>query len=164
MKTLLILRHAKTQPDAPHGDRARELNERGLRDAKTIGAHLRSGVGTPHAVVTSDATRATQTAEIIASELGFDHPLLIEPRIYAAGVDALLEVVRELPDEANTVILVGHNPGFEELTALLSGRNDDEVRLPTAAVAHLDFDVPRWSDVGSGIGVWRGIVTPRSLR
>lgn len=163
MKTLLILRHAKTQPDAPHGDRARELKERGHRDAAAIGVHLRSEIGPPDAIVTSDAVRARQTAEIVATQLGFGQPLSIEPRIYAAGVDTLLDVVRELPDEANFVILVGHNPGFEELAAALSGQDGDEVRLPTAAVARLEFDLPHWHDVRPGTGNWRGIVTPRSL-
>lgn len=163
MKTLLILRHAKTQPDAPHGDRARKLKERGHRDAAAIGAYVRGQVGTPDAIVTSDAIRARQTAEIIAAELGFDQPLTIEPRIYAADVETLLDVVRQLPGEADTVILVGHNPGFEELTASLSGHDEDEVRLPTAAVARLELDLPRWSDARPGIGILRGIVTPRSL-
>src|SRR4051794_3672895 len=99
MKTLLILRHAKTQPDAPQGDQARELKERGHRDAATIGAHIRSEVGTPDAIITSDAERARQTAEIVARELDFDRPLGIEPRIYTADLDALLRVVNELPDE-----------------------------------------------------------------
>src|SRR4051794_13182381 len=163
MKTLLILRHAKTQPDAPQGDHVRELKERGHHDAAAIGTHLRSEIGTPDAIVTSDAARARQTAEIIATELGFGKPLVIEPRIYAAGVDTLLQVVRELPDDAKTVILVGHNPGFEELAASLSGRDADDVRLPTAAVARLEFDLPRWSDVGPETGMWRGVVTPRTL-
>jgi phosphohistidine phosphatase len=164
MKTLLILRHAKTQPDAPQGDWARELKQRGHRDAAAIGAYLLPEVGTPNAIVTSDAQRARQTAEIIATELGFDRPLVIEPRIYSAAVEMLLDVVRQLPNEAETVILVGHNPGFEELAASLSGRDDDDVRLPTAAVARLEFDLPRWSDVRPGTGAWRGITSPRSLR
>src|SRR3954451_20328114 len=146
MKTLLILRHAKTQPDAPHGDWARELTERGHRDAAAMGAYLRTEVGTPDAIVTSDAKRARQTSEIVANELGVDRPLVIEPRIYGAEVGTLLDVVRQLPDEANMVILVGHNPGFEELAASLADRAEDEVSLPTAAVARLEFDLPHWSD------------------
>jgi phosphohistidine phosphatase len=163
MKTLLVLRHAKTQPDAPHGDWARELKKRGHRDATAIAAHLRSDIGTPDAIVSSDAKRARQTAEIVAAEIGFDRPLAIEPRIYTAEVDTLLDVVRQLPDDADTVILVGHNPGFEELAALLSNRDVDDVRLPTAAVAHLEFDVPRWSNVQPGSGAWHGVTSPASL-
>jgi phosphohistidine phosphatase len=163
MKTLLILRHAKTQPDAPQGDKARELKERGHRDAAAMGAYLRKEIGTPDAIVTSDAVRARQTAEIVARELNFDRPLVIEPRIYTADEGQLLDVVRQLPNESDTVILVGHNPGFEVLAASLSGRDEDEVRLPTAAVARLDFDLPGWSDVRPGSGAWRGITTPSSL-
>jgi phosphohistidine phosphatase len=160
MKTLLILRHAKAQPDAPHGDWARELKRRGRRDAVTIGARLRSEIGTPDAVVTSDAARARQTAELVATELSFDRPLTLEPRIYAADFDTLLGLVRAFPDEADSVVLVGHNPGFEELAAALAAKDLDDVRLPTAAVARVDFDVPRWSDVGPGSAVWRGVSKP----
>jgi len=162
MKTLVILRHAKTQPDAPRGDKVRELKERGHHDAAAMGAYLRAQVGTPDAIVTSDAIRARQTAEIVAAELGFDRPLTVEPRVYTADVETLLDVVRQLPDEAETVILVGHNPGFEELTAALSGRGEDEVRLPTAAFALLELNLSHWSEVRPGTGIWRGIVTPRS--
>ena len=71
MKTLLILRHAKTQPDAPGGDRLRNLTERGHRDAATIGGVINSLVGTPELIVTSDANRARQTAEIVAEACSY---------------------------------------------------------------------------------------------
>jgi phosphohistidine phosphatase len=160
VKTLLILRHAKAQPDAPHGDHARELNKRGRRDAAAIGAYLRSTIGTPDAIVTSDAARARQTADLAADELGDTLPPVLDPRIYTADLETLLEVVRGLPDNADSVVLVGHNPGFEELAAALAAIDLDEVRLPTAAVARVDFDVARWSDVGPGSAVWRGVSKP----
>jgi len=74
VRTLLILRHAKTQPDAPAGDHARALTERGHRDAATIADHIRNVIGTPDAIVTSDATRARQTASIVAAALESTSP------------------------------------------------------------------------------------------
>src|SRR5215218_11506464 len=102
MKTLLILRHAKTQPDAPEGDHARELTERGHRNAAAMGAYIHNLTGAPDAIITSDATRARQTAEIVATAVAFTAPLTVEPRIYGAELDTLLSVVRRIPDEVHS--------------------------------------------------------------
>ena len=163
MKTLLILRHAKTQPDAPAGDHVRELTERGLRNAAAMAAHILTLAGTPDAIVTSDATRARQTAEIVAPAVGFSAPLTVEPRIYGADVDTLLAVVRGISDDASSAIIVGHNPGFEELAEALAGNHDAGVRLPTSGLAVLEFDLERWDDVREGAGQLRGIATPRTI-
>ena len=163
MKTLLIMRHAKTQPDAPHSDHARKLTVRGVRDAKAMAGHIRAEIGVPDAIVTSDAKRARQTAEILAIELGFVAPLRVEPRIYDAGLGTLLEVVRRLPEKAERVVLVGHNPSFEALAEALSG-DTVEVHLPTSALAHVELDVPRWSDAKQGTGRLRGVSTRRTIR
>jgi phosphohistidine phosphatase len=163
MKTLLILRHAKAQQDAPKGDRARNLTQRGRRDAATMGAYVADALGRPDAIVASDAARARETAEAVAAATGFESSLTIAPAIYAADLDTLVAVVRDLPDAADSVVLVGHNPGFEELTAALAGVDEDEIRLPTAGLARLAFDVDAWSAVRPGGGRLEGIATPRSL-
>ncbi len=162
MKTLLILRHAKTQPDAPNGDHARQLTQRGHQDAEKVAAYIQRQFGAPDAIVTSDARRAMQTAEIVANGVGLASPLTVEPRIYAAGLDTLLGVVRELTDAADRVILVGHNPGFEEMAEALSS-GDEDVRLPTSAFAHLEFDVSRWAAVQPGLGTLREIATRHTI-
>ena len=163
MKTLLILRHAKTQPDAPAGDHARELTERGHRNAAVMGAYIHNRAGTPDAIITSDATRALQTAEIVAEAVGFASPLTVEPRIYTADVDTLLALVRSIRDEVDTAVIIGHNPGFEELAEALAGNHDQGVRLPTAGLALLEFDVERWDAVRAGSGRLREVATPRSI-
>ena len=161
-KTLFILRHAKAQPDAPRGDRARELTGRGLRNTAAIGAHLHATIDSPDAIVTSDARRARQTAEIVAAACDFTAPLTLEPKIYAADLDSLLQVVRALPDGADTALLVGHNPGLEMLSAMLAGAAG-EVSLPTAGLVHLEFEVARWGEVQPGSARWHGLTTPRDL-
>ena len=163
MKTLLILRHAKTQSDAPAGDHARELTERGHRNAAAIGAYIHNLTGTPDAIITSDATRALQTAEIVATAVNFAGPLTVEPRIYTADVNTLLALVRSILDEVHTAIIVGHNPGFEELAEALAGNHDQGVRLPTAALALLEFDVERWDTVRARSGRLREVATPRTI-
>jgi phosphohistidine phosphatase len=163
MKSLLILRHAKTQSDAPAGDHARELTERGHRNAEAMGAYIKNLTGTPDLIITSDATRARQTAEIVATAVDFAAPLTVEPRIYAADLDTLLGVVRRIPVEVQTAIIVGHNPGFEELAAALAGKTDEGVRLPTSGLALLEFDTQRWDAVRPGAGRLREVATPRTI-
>ena len=163
MKTLLILRHAKTQSDAPAGDHARELTERGQRNAADMGAYIYNLIGTPDAIITSDATRARQTAEIVARAVDFTGPLTVEPQMYAANVDALLAVVRRIPDAVNSAMIVGHNPGFEDLAEALAGNHGDEIRLPTSGLALLEFDVERWDAVREGGGRLREMATPRTI-
>jgi phosphohistidine phosphatase len=163
MKTLLILRHAKTQPDAPAGDHARELTERGHRNAMAMGAHIHNLIGTPDAIITSDATRSRQTAEIVVPAVDFAAPLTVEPRLYAADLDTLLAVMWRIPDEVQTAIIVGHNPGLEELAAALAGNPEQGVRLPTAGLALLELDVERWDSVRAGTGRLREVATPRTI-
>ncbi len=163
MKTLLILRHGKTQSDAPAGDHARELTERGHRNAAAMGAYIHNLVGTPDAIITSDATRALQTAEIVAEAVGFQTPLTVVPRIYAAELNTLLALVRSILDEVDTAIIVGHNPGFEELAEALAGNHDEGVRLPTAGLALLEFDIERWDAARKGTGRLREVATPRTI-
>ena len=162
MPTLFVLRHAKAQPDAPAGDHARELTGRGHRDAAAIGTYLHDLIGRPAAIVTSDARRARQTAELVAEATDFTSPVTLEPRLYGADLDTLILVLRGLPDEADSVVLVGHNPGLEALVAALA-ETEDAVELPTAGLAQIEFAATRWSDVQPGAGHWRGLTTPRSI-
>ncbi|MGH2532393.1 MAG: SixA phosphatase family protein [Thermomicrobiales bacterium] len=164
MKTLLILRHAKTQPDAPRGDWERQLTERGERDAATMGHLIASLPDLPDAVVTSDAVRARQTAEIVVEAAGLFAPVTLEPRIYAAEWRSLLDVVRGLPDEAACALIIGHNPGFEELAAALAEGNAVVDHLPTAGLVYLDLDAATWRDVRPGGGTLRAVHTPKEHR
>lgn len=162
MKTLLIFRHAKTQPDAPNGDHARQLTKRGLQDAAAMAAYVRSRVGTPNAIITSDARRALQTAQIVADGVVFTASPTIEPRIYGAGLETLIEVIRDLPAESDCVVLVGHNPGLEVLAAALTGQ-PELVRLPTSAVAHVQFETPNWTAITPGSGQLKEVATRHTI-
>lgn len=163
MKTLVLLRHGKAQADSPYGDHTRELNKRGRRQAGAIGRHIASEIGVPDAIITSNATRAEITAELAAEAMGYVGDLTIVPQIYDANVNTLLAVVRSILDNVDTALLVGHNPGFEEVAAALAGIDEDDVLLPTAAYAHITFDTDTWDSARKGTGQWQGIVTPRDL-
>ena len=161
MKTLLVLRHAKAQPDAPAGDWARNLTDRGRRNASTMGDVIETLFGRPDAIVSSDAHRARQTAELAAEAIGFDEPVVLEHGIYTADLPDLIDVVKALPESAKTVVVVGHNPGFEVLAADLTGIDASEIRLPTAGLAHLELAIERWSDAGAGCGRLLAVRTPK---
>ncbi|WP_456383068.1 SixA phosphatase family protein [Hydrogenimonas sp.] len=144
MKELFIFRHAKSDWDDPQlSDYERPLNKRGREDAPKMGEHL-AGLGVvPDLVVSSPAKRAKKTAKIVAGKLGYD-PDAIEwvEGIYEASPQSLLYLVCQLPDEAERVMIVGHNPG---LTALANMLGDVAVdNIPTAGCVGIVFDTDRW--------------------
>ncbi len=163
MKTLVLLRHGKAQTDSPEGDHARELNKRGRRQAAAMGSYIGREIGIPDAIITSDAARAEITAELAAEAMGYVGDLTLVPQIYEADVNTLLAVVRSILDDVDTALLVGHNPGFEEVAAALAGIDEDEVLLPTAAYAHIAFDTDSWDNARKGTGRWEGTKTPKDL-
>jgi phosphohistidine phosphatase len=152
MKNLIVLRHGKAVDVLVAGDRARDLTERGKRDAEAMGTLLGTEVGVPDLIVSSDALRARQTAEIVGVAAGYVDVIHFEPAIYNATLDTLLDLVRALPDDADYVLLVGHNPGFESLSADLSLEGTRPPRLPTCGFAHLRFDTARWRNARAGTG------------
>lgn len=158
MKTLLVLRHAKSSHDDPElDDHDRPLNHRGRTDAPRMGRLIaREGI-VPGAVLASTALRARDTAERAAAAAGFAGPVRRERALYLAEPDGILEILRTVDDGVSTVLVVGHNPGLEELVEMLTGRSE---HLPTAALARVRLPVTRWASVATGtrgslVGFWR---------
>lgn len=160
MKTLHLLRHAKSDwsdPSTP--DRERSLNERGKKARHDVARHVD---GWPvDLVVCSTARRARSTAEPVAGVLRC--PVRFDAALYDAGGDvrSVVSLVRALPDDAATVMVIGHNPWIEELTDLLCGTSP---RYPTAALGTVELDVDAWREVGAGSGRLVRHVTPAELR
>ena len=159
MKTLLILRHAKSSWDNPAlDDHERPLNARGERDAPRMGQLAREKGLRAELVISSDAVRARLTAEAMAQATGYNGQILLDPRLYHASAADILAVLRSAVDNnVATVMIVGHNPGLEDLVARLTG---DPEGLPTAALAQIALPIDRWSDVtastrGTLVGLWR---------
>src|SRR5216684_7088 len=116
MKTLLLLRHAKSSwKDTSLRDFDRPLNNRGIEAAQLIGKYTHQKKIQTELAISSPAERARQTAELVMKSARLKAELRFDERIYEASVARLLEVVSQIEDSANTVILVGHNPGFEGL-------------------------------------------------
>ena len=164
MKQLTLLRHAKSVQDPSYAvDRERPLAERGRADAEAMGKFFAQAEIVPDLIASSPAIRARQTAELLARAAGYNGGIRWDETVYSAGPDALLAVVRGLPDTVEHALMVGHNPGFEELAALLIG-TECGVTLPTSAAAHFEIDVDRWGEVCAGAGRLQWLVTPKLVK
>jgi phosphohistidine phosphatase len=160
MKKLILVRHAKSSWNEPGlSDRDRPLNDRGERDAPKMGERLAKEGVKPDVILSSPAVRALATAQIIAGKLDFRRKdIRVDERLYLADADDLLEVIRELDDEAKRVMLVGHNPGLADLAHRCSSTISD---MPTCAVAMFGFDAKSWADVGDGSPATATLLTPK---
>ncbi|OGX91559.1 SixA phosphatase family protein [Hymenobacter coccineus] len=147
MKTLYLLRHAKSSWSFDDlTDQERPLNDRGRDDAPRMGQALAKRGIKLDALVSSSAVRALSTAVLVARELGFAHEkIVVDPAIYRADADALLAIIRALPDAAESALLVGHNPTITDAANALSPSSFDE--LPTAAAVCLRFSTDSWEEV-----------------
>jgi phosphohistidine phosphatase len=146
MKTLLLLRHAKTSSGSPTGrDFDRPLVEAGREAAQSVGQLLRHRRLTPAVVLCSPAARARETAERVIEAASFSTRLLFDERIYEASVEQLIELISEVSaDETETLLVVGHNPGLEELLARLTGTH---APMRPATLARIDLDIDAWNEL-----------------
>jgi phosphohistidine phosphatase len=165
MTTLYLLRHAKSSWDDPTlADKERPLAPRGRRDAKLLAEHLRRERIAPELVLCSPAVRTRQTLELVRPP----GRIAFLDALYGASCDELLERLRSLPDTVASVMLIGHNPGLQELALELasggSGLEQLEAKFPTAALATLSIVSGRWSSLASGDAILTGYVVPKQLR
>ncbi|HYP54528.1 MAG TPA: histidine phosphatase family protein, partial [Pyrinomonadaceae bacterium] len=145
MKTLLLMRHAKSSwKDVTLRDFDRPLNKRGRRAAPLVAAFMRRKKLRPDLILSSPAERARETAALVIEHAGLSAELRYDERIYEADAARLLEVVAQADERAGELMLVGHNPGMEELIKALTGA--DEL-MPTAALARVELDVETWAKV-----------------
>ena len=147
MKTLFLIRHAKSSWDDPAlSDKDRPLGDRGRRDAPRMGKRLSKRNVKPDLILSSPARRALTTAEIFAKKLDYKRKdIVVDDRLYASAVDGLLNVIHGLGDKLERVILFGHNP---ELTELAHRLSSEITGLPTCAVAEFTFNAKSWSNIG----------------
>lgn len=171
MKTLILLRHAKSGwDDSVARDFDRPLNPKGQRAGRTVGQHLRSAGIRFDAAIASPAVRVMETLAQVSDGYGQAIEPVWDRRIYLASAPTLLDIVQETDDAVNSLLLVGHNPGLEDLVlSLVPDRTGDperdkvEEKFPTASIAELRFDVDHWSDIRSGTGILTRFVRPRDL-
>ena len=171
MRTLLLLRHAKSSWDDPDlEDIDRPLAPRGMKAAPLMASFLETKGLRPDLVLCSPAVRARQTWSLVARSLGDKIEVKHLQGLYLGAPSRLLEAVRRAPDAAACVLLVGHNPGMEHLAMALAGPRSKPKALaklgskfPTAALAEIEFDAAAWADVAHGEGRLKRLVWPKDL-
>ena len=168
MKRLWLLRHAKSSWDDPGlPDPDRPLAPRGRRAAELLAAHLAASDLRPGVVLCSSSLRTRQTLAAILPALGDALQIRIERELYGAGAAQLLERLQRLPDRVSSAMLIGHNPGIQDLALALAAGGPVlaglEDKFPTGALATLEVDVERWRDLDHGTATATALVTPRSL-
>lgn len=160
MKTLLVMRHAKSSWSNPDlDDYDRPLSKRGRRAAKRMGKLLRDGDLVPEFILTSRAVRARRTVKLLVKKSGYTGSVKKTRKLYHGNPDNYIRCLRELRDDWSRVLLVGHNPGLEELLVVLTGQ---EEILATASLALVRLPVSSWRDVGGdGRGELLEVWTPK---
>lgn len=168
MRTLYLLRHAKSSWDDPGlTDLERPLAPRGRRDAERVAAHLRRLAIEPDVVLCSIARRTRETLELVRP--GFTIPVVVrlEQALYAASAGDLLERLRRVPDDTASVMLIGHNPGLHDLALALATEGEERERLgrkfPTGALATLSSAGASWRELAEGGATLTAFVVPKEL-
>lgn len=165
-KHLTIVRHGKAADAAtPEEDPGRELIAKGEKDLVRLKRVIRRLDEPIDLIVTSPALRARQSAEVLATAIGYEERILEDAEIYAATPAALLQVVSNLPEDTSHVLLVGHNPGLEGLiSGLCAGASPRlNMHLPTAGLAHLALEIYWWQQVRWGCGELQLFIAPKRI-
>jgi phosphohistidine phosphatase len=162
LKTLFLIRHAKSSWDEPQlADNERPLNDRGRRDARKMSMIVAKRHVRPDAILSSPAVRARTTAETFAGALGFAvREVALLDCLYAASASAVLDVVQSLSDRVKTAMVFGHNPGFTDLANRLSPGIGE---MPTCAVLELAFGTKSWSAIGTTLPRSATLTRPKQL-
>ncbi|MFY0606211.1 MAG: histidine phosphatase family protein [Cyclobacteriaceae bacterium] len=161
MKTLFVIRHAKSSWKFDLPDQDRPLNLRGRRDVLRVAAHLSNNEDTPDLMITSPASRALYTALFIGDEWGYpEDSIIIDHSLYHASGEDLLDIISK-QEGADSLAIFGHNPGLTQLINLYSSEYIDN--LPTCGVYAVRLEIDNWSDIRSAAYERKFYVTPKRL-
>ncbi|WP_374089146.1 histidine phosphatase family protein [Methylomicrobium lacus] len=165
MRELWLLRHGKSDREVSCADIDRPLKPRGRRAAQRLGEWLHEQHSRPDLIITSPARRALNTAQLVSDALDLHEQPTQEPRLYFQGTEAIKNVLAECPATTKRILLVGHNPDFEELLTDLVGEDnlpDTEKLLPTAALARLEMP-DDWNELETNCAKLIEILYPKTL-
>jgi phosphohistidine phosphatase len=170
MRTLMLIRHAKSSWDRPDlADLDRPLAPRGRETAPLMARYIKESGWQADLVLCSPATRVRETWQLMAPVLGGTVPCKTLRTIYLGAPSRLLETLRRAADDVETLMLIGHNPGLGHLAVNLCRRGPKQAlermrtKFPTAALAVIQFDIERWGELAPGIGRLRAFVRPKDL-
>ena len=164
MKTLIVIRHGKSSWDYPDlKDYHRPLKQRGVNNAFSIAGELVKHDVSPSLFLSSPAVRALDTAIIIATNMAYPlDKIATESSIYEASLSNLLRVLSVIPDEHETVLFFGHNPGFTSLVNKL--QNETIMNLPTCGTVGVELPIESWGEIGNATGSQLFRLIPRELK
>jgi phosphohistidine phosphatase len=171
VKTILLLRHAKSSPGAPgQPDHERPLNGRGKKAAELVAEHLLAEAPRPDLILCSTATRTRQTLAPLLDRLKpAAPPIALEKSLYLASEDVLLKRLRALPATVATVLMIGHNDGMWQAAEALAGRGEESLleslreKFPTGALATLQIEIDSWSKLRAGAATLAAYACPKDL-
>ncbi|MDT8382396.1 MAG: histidine phosphatase family protein [Brevefilum sp.] len=162
MKNLLLMRHAKSSWKVSGlSDHERPLKKRGRKDSKRIAQELDKNDLYPHVILSSSATRAKETVEVIVDTLDYENRIIFTDELYMAEPEDFIDVLSDLSDDEDNVLVVGHNPGMEAFLQMIDGEIES---LPTAALAHLVLAIESWQELSlDTMGDLIGLYRPKEL-
>jgi phosphohistidine phosphatase len=161
MKTLFLLRHAKSSwKDQSQADFERPLNRRGKRAAETIGKYFKTSSIFPELILCSPAERTRETVELVLKASRWSTEVRYDQRIYEASAQRLVEVVSQIDNDRKVAMLVGHNPGLEDLLLLFTGNTEV---MPTGAIAKVLLKTTKWTTAIEKRATLDWIVRPKDL-
>lgn len=166
MKQILLMRHAKSDWDHPGlKDYDRPLSKRGMNDAPVMGGYLQKIEHKPDLLISSPATRARQTTELVAKDAGLNEGQISWNKdMYYGGVTDYIQAIQGASEEVSRLMLVGHNPLMEHTVSLLAGSDQELlVRMPTAALVCLDVHALKWSAIKPGHCTFKWMMIPKVL-
>ena len=161
MKTLYLIRHAKSDWYRGVEDFERPLNKRGMSDAPKVGTFLKKEGMLPTEIISSDANRAISTARLIAKEVDFDLSK-IEPihNLYHASPKAMVSEIWNVSNDCNSLFVFGHNPGISSLVDYLT---EEMIDMKTCCVAKITFELDDWKAWVSGTGILERLISPKEI-
>lgn len=163
LRRLLVMRHAKSSWKEPgQADHARPLNGRGQRDAPRMGAYLAASGWAPELVLSSDSQRTRETWALASEALEPEPEVRFLPELYLAGPEVVRRVLSGVDDSVETLLILGHNDGWEEVVGWLCGRGE---RITTGNIAFLSTEAPSWSAALAQAPRWRlhEVARPKEL-
>ena len=165
MKEIWVMRHGKSDwshPDLKDFDRP--LNKKGKRDAPRMGEWIRSISSPPELIVSSPAKRAKATTQAVADVLGAKTSVQWWDELYPGDVNTTVKRIRQLSNETECIMIIGHNPHQQELVSYFVADGNLRLRLPTAAVVLLAGEIESWKQLSQSRFYLRGFVTPKLLK
>ena len=167
MKRLTILRHGKAQESAsPDDDFTRALHPKGAKELKRLKRPLKRARPAIDLIIASSAARTRDSAEVVAAEIGYDGRILLDDELYEATPSTVLHILSNIPEDAEHLLLVGHNPAAEGLVSGLCAGSSQRmnVDMPTGGLAQLKLEIFWWQQIRWGCGSLQALVRPSMLK